>query len=136
MAAPKAKAAILTQTGISYKGAWKNGLMDGSGTLMLPVDEYVGEMRAGKANGSGRYIDITGEIFEGSFIDGERDGLARQSCRTRAAIGPGGRTARRLRTPAGCVLSSLEDSLRRSTAATCASESLSTGARRVTDVIS
>jgi hypothetical protein len=63
-------------TGISYKGTWKNGLMDGFGTLMLPGgDEYVGEMRAGKANGSGRYIDITGEIFGGTFVEGKRDGL-------------------------------------------------------------
>ena len=91
-------------TGISYKGAWKNGLMDGSGTLMLPGgDEYVGEMRAGKANGSGRYIDITGEIFEGSFIDGERDGLGTtilpnaSSYRSRWAHGKETEDSRRLR---------------------------------------
>lgn len=62
-------------TGISYKGGWRNGLMEGFGTLMLPSgDEYIGQMRAGKANGRGRYIDITGEVFEGNFADGERDG--------------------------------------------------------------
>ena len=49
--------------------------MEGFGTLMLPGgDEYVGQMRAGKANGTGRYVDITGEIFEGHFVDGQRDG--------------------------------------------------------------
>jgi len=64
------------RTGISYKGDWKNGLMDGFGRLVLPNgDEYVGEMRAGKANGTGRYVDVTGEIFEGTFIDGERNGI-------------------------------------------------------------
>jgi hypothetical protein len=63
-------------TGISYKGGWKSGLMDGLGTLMLPGgDEYTGQMREGKANGSGRYIDVTGEIFEGSFVHGQRDGV-------------------------------------------------------------
>jgi hypothetical protein len=63
-------------TGVVYKGGWKNGMMDGFGTLtMQDTDEYIGEMRAGKANGAGRYIDVTGEIFEGHFIDGARDGL-------------------------------------------------------------
>ena len=62
-------------TGISYMGGWRNGLMEGFGTLMLPSgDEYIGQMRAGKANGRGRYIDITGEVFEGNFAGGERDG--------------------------------------------------------------
>jgi hypothetical protein len=62
-------------TGISYAGAWRGGLMEGFGTLILPSgDEYVGQMRAGRANGRGRYIDITGEVFEGNFADGERDG--------------------------------------------------------------
>jgi hypothetical protein len=63
-------------TGISYKGEWQNGSMDGFGTLMLPGgDEYIGQMRAGKANGTGRYVDVTGEIFEGHFVDGLRDGF-------------------------------------------------------------
>jgi hypothetical protein len=63
-------------TGLSYQGGWKNGLMDGPGTLLLPSgDEYIGQMRAGKANGAGRYIDPTGEVFEGNFVDGEREGL-------------------------------------------------------------
>jgi hypothetical protein len=63
-------------TGIAYKGEWKNGLMEGRGTLTLPGgDEYVGQMRAGKANGNGRYVDVTGEIFEGAFVDGQREGV-------------------------------------------------------------
>jgi hypothetical protein len=62
-------------TGISYAGGWRNGLMEGFGTLMLPSgDEYIGQMRAGNANGRGRYIDVTGEVFEGNFAGGERDG--------------------------------------------------------------
>ena len=49
--------------------------MEGFGTLILPNgDEYAGQMRAGKANGRGCYIDVTGEVFEGNFVDGERDG--------------------------------------------------------------
>jgi hypothetical protein len=50
--------------------------MEGQGRLMLPGgDEYIGQMRAGKANGTGRYIEVTGEIFEGRFLDGQRDGI-------------------------------------------------------------
>jgi hypothetical protein len=49
--------------------------MEGQGTLTLPSgDEYTGQLRAGKANGAGRYIDFTGEIFEGRFVDGLREG--------------------------------------------------------------
>ena len=63
-------------TGMSYKGSWKAGLMDGLGTLMLPGgDEYIGQMRAGKAHGAGRYIEVTGEIFDGSFVEGKREGI-------------------------------------------------------------
>ncbi len=73
---PEGQGTYVDATGIAYQGEWKNGLMDGFGTLTLPGgDEYVGRMRAGKANGSGRYIVSTGEIFEGRFVDGERDGL-------------------------------------------------------------
>ncbi len=64
------------KAGFTYKGGWRNGLIDGFGRLTLPNgDEYVGQVRAGKANGTGRYVDITGEIFEGSFVDGERQGI-------------------------------------------------------------
>jgi hypothetical protein len=37
-------------------------------------DEYVGQFRLGKANGTGRYIDLTGEIYEGPFSNGHRHG--------------------------------------------------------------
>jgi hypothetical protein len=81
-------------TGITYAGGWKNGLMEGFGTLMVHGgDEYVGQMRAGKANGNGRYVDVTGEIFEGRFLDGQREGLGTttlpngNSYRSRWALG-------------------------------------------------
>ena len=52
-----------------------NGVMEGYGRMKLPnADEYVGQFRAGKANGTGRYVDVTGESFEGSFLNGLRDG--------------------------------------------------------------
>lgn len=62
-------------TGISYQGEWKNGLMEGAGTLKFSGgDEYVGQMHMGKAHGTGRYIDISGEVFEGTFVAGQRHG--------------------------------------------------------------
>jgi hypothetical protein len=49
--------------------------MEGHGTLKLPNgEEYIGQLRAGKANGNGRYIDFTGEEFTGRFADGLREG--------------------------------------------------------------
>src|SRR5262249_14676113 len=63
-------------TDLSYVGEWKNGVMEGRGTLTLPNgDEYTGQFRGGKANGIGRYVDFTGESFEGRFVEGRRDGL-------------------------------------------------------------
>jgi hypothetical protein len=63
-------------TGISYQGEWKNGLMEGAGTLKLSGgDEYVGQTHAGKAHGNGRYIDVSGEVFEGTFVAGQRNGV-------------------------------------------------------------
>jgi hypothetical protein len=73
---PEGQGSYFDTTGISYTGAWNNGLMEGFGRLTLPGGaQYIGQMRAGTANGTGRYIEITGEIFDGHFIDGLRDGV-------------------------------------------------------------
>ncbi|MEJ0050155.1 MAG: hypothetical protein WDN02_02875 [Methylovirgula sp.] len=69
------KGSYFDATGVSYKGEWKKGFMDGFGSLkMASGDEYVGQMRAGEPNGAGRFIDSTGELFDGEFRDGHRDG--------------------------------------------------------------
>lgn len=63
-------------SGIVYQGEWKNGLIDGLGTIRWPGGaEYIGDLRDGKVSGRGRYIDVTGEIFDGDFIDGSRHGI-------------------------------------------------------------
>ena len=63
------------KTGMRYIGAWRNGVMEGRGRLVLPsTDEYIGQFRGGKANGAGRYTDATGETFEGTFANGLREG--------------------------------------------------------------
>jgi hypothetical protein len=72
---PEGRGSYLDTTGIAYVGEWKNGVMEGQGTLTLANgDEYIGQFRDGKANGAGRYVDFTGEAFEGRFVDGQRDG--------------------------------------------------------------
>jgi hypothetical protein len=72
---PDGRGSYLSQNGLTYDGEWKNGLMEGYGSLKLPnADEYVGHFSDGKANGNGRYIDTTGEIFEGPFLNGLRHG--------------------------------------------------------------
>jgi hypothetical protein len=72
---PEGYGTYFDHSGLAYEGEWKNGVMEGQGTLRLSsADQYVGQFRAGKANGTGRYIDVTGEIFDGQFIDGLREG--------------------------------------------------------------
>jgi hypothetical protein len=63
------------RSGLVYDGEWKDGVMEGYGSLRLPnADEYLGRFRDGKANGIGHYIDVRGEIYDGTFVDGLRDG--------------------------------------------------------------
>lgn len=63
------------RSGVSYKGQWRNGLMDGEGRLSLPNgDQYVGGFAGGRLHGAGVYVDATGTIYEGAFVAGLRDG--------------------------------------------------------------
>jgi hypothetical protein len=72
---PDGHGAYFDRSGLAYEGEWKNGVMEGQGTLKLAsADQYTGQFRAGKANGTGRYVDVTGEVFEGQFVDGLREG--------------------------------------------------------------
>lgn len=66
------------KSGISYRGAWSDGLMEGQGRLLLTNgDEYVGNFRRSRRDGKGVYIDTAGNIYDGSFLDGKRDGEGR-----------------------------------------------------------
>ncbi|MCY1669020.1 hypothetical protein [Rhizobium sp. SL86] len=68
----------LHRAGASYRGSWKNGLMDGHGRLQLPNgDEYAGFFQSGKRHGNGVYIGRTGIVYEGGFAAGLRDGMGR-----------------------------------------------------------
>jgi hypothetical protein len=62
-------------SGFAYSGGWKNGSMDGYGSLRLPNgDEYAGQFKNGQANGTGKYVNIFGETFDGTFSNGLRHG--------------------------------------------------------------
>jgi hypothetical protein len=64
-----------TSDGVTYRGMWHDGVMQGAGQLSYPNgDEYQGTFDGGVPSGSGRYVDSTGEIYEGSFVQGMRDG--------------------------------------------------------------
>jgi hypothetical protein len=70
---PHGFGSITVETGLSYEGEWKNGLMEGVGALRLPNgDEYAGDFLAGRPHGSGRYAAADGSVFEGAFRDGHR----------------------------------------------------------------
>ncbi len=89
----------LDADGITYKGEWKNGLMDCHGTLKFAGgDEDVGQMQAGKATHLS-YIDVTGEIFEGYFADGQRNGFGKRPSPTPTATAPVGITGKKNKIP-------------------------------------
>lgn len=68
----------LHRAGATYRGNWKNGLMDGHGRLQLPNgDEYAGFFQGGRRHGNGLYIGRTGIVYEGGFAAGLRDGMGR-----------------------------------------------------------
>jgi hypothetical protein len=61
---------MVTDNGLVYQGQWQDGRANGTGHLKLPSGgEYLVSFRDGKASGRGREIDITGEVFEGTFRD-------------------------------------------------------------------
>jgi hypothetical protein len=72
---PNGSGRFSSQTGLSFEGTWKDGLMDGRGSIKFANgDEYDGELAAGALHGVGRYAAADGSIFEGQFRDGQRDG--------------------------------------------------------------
>jgi hypothetical protein len=54
-----------------YQGNFKNGLENGSGTLIFASGaKYIGEFYNGKKNGKGIYYYTSGEIQDGDFVNG------------------------------------------------------------------
>lgn len=56
-----------------YEGECKKGLADGAG-VARGRDLYKGEFKKGLPHGQGEYTWSTGEVYNGSWIQGRRDG--------------------------------------------------------------
>lgn len=57
----------------SYNGGCKKGLADGVGTAK-GINSYTGEFKKGQPHGSGKYTWANGNVFEGQFKNGLKDG--------------------------------------------------------------
>lgn len=57
----------------AYSGDCKRGLAHGSGTASR-FDSYTGEFKQGLPHGTGRYVWRSGDVFEGSWYKGKREG--------------------------------------------------------------
>uniref|UniRef100_UPI0035900305 alsin isoform X2 n=1 Tax=Myxine glutinosa TaxID=7769 RepID=UPI0035900305 len=70
--------------GRQYKGSFRNGLEDGIGELRVPNrllqkdDVYQGPWKAAKMHGQGVMHYANGDTYEGSFVDGARNGHGMQ----------------------------------------------------------
>jgi hypothetical protein len=64
---------------ISWSGACKNGVAEGTGVVQWfwdgkPVDRYQGGYHAGLENGNGVYVWANGDRYEGGYLDNRRSG--------------------------------------------------------------
>lgn len=65
-----------------FSGSYFNGLKDGFGTIMLKLAEekftdgtnYIGEYKAGKKHGKGKFIMQNGTFYEGEFFEDKLEG--------------------------------------------------------------
>jgi hypothetical protein len=65
--------------GQRYVGEWKNGKVNGQGTLIygegpFKGDTYIGQFLNNDFNGQGIYTKVNGERYVGEFKDNERSG--------------------------------------------------------------
>jgi len=67
---------LLPRIAVSYTGSCKKGLADGQGEA-IGADHYIGEFRKGYPDGHGTYKWQTGEIYEGQWSMGLRNGDGR-----------------------------------------------------------
>jgi len=61
-----------------YIGKCKKGLASGKG-LAIGIDRYTGTFKKGYPNGIGTYTWSTGEVYDGQWMDGKRDGVGSYS---------------------------------------------------------
>jgi hypothetical protein len=67
---------LLPRIAVTYNGSCKKGLADGQGEA-IGVDHYIGEFRKGLPDGHGIYKWQTGELYEGEWSMGLRNGDGR-----------------------------------------------------------
>ena len=67
---------LLPRIAVTYNGSCKKGLADGQGEA-IGIDHYIGEFRKGYPDGHGTYKWQTGEIYEGEWSGGLRNGDGR-----------------------------------------------------------
>lgn len=60
----------------TYTGDCKKGLANGEGTA-IGTDSYTGKFKKGLPHGEGVYTFSTGEIYVGSFKDGQKSGMGK-----------------------------------------------------------
>ena len=67
---------LRTDAGVNYKGQFANHKYHGKGTLILPIEDYVGDFHNGLKQGKGRIVNKkTGVVYEGDFVAGKLHGM-------------------------------------------------------------
>ena len=68
------------RNGCVYEGTFKNGMMDGAGSMKNKEGRvfYEGEFKEGQRHGQGRFSTKSGVVYEGAWEDGERNGHGRE----------------------------------------------------------
>ena len=61
--------------GVMYSGDFINGVKEGSGTMKVDADKYIGDFKNDAYNGHGIYSYSDGRIYKGPFKDGMEEGL-------------------------------------------------------------
>ena len=69
---------LITELSGDYKGDCKKGLANGMGEAK-GTDRYVGSFKKGYPHGKGVYYYSSGAVYEGSFINGKRQGQGKLS---------------------------------------------------------
>ena len=71
---------LITQTGIYYKGNFKNNVFDGKGLFINPSGEYyIGDWVKGESKGKGKLILKDGTIYEGDFDSNMKNGFGKET---------------------------------------------------------
>lgn len=72
-------------SGNTYEGEFKAGLRDGFGVYTYNVDKhgkgnsFAGEWKANQAHGHGRVEYVSGDVYDGQFVSGQRCGTGKWS---------------------------------------------------------